>query len=239
MSEISGRGDCIGRAGGDPAGPAFDRLTGTGKHEHAGSQGDHGGDEENGSETALLDLAGRVKRGQHKDEAGDKQKDSGCEVPEGEGRKRFHPPEVAEVGHGVVSAAVAASAIAGCVILFPAERALVQALVLLAAYPCFGALFYVGYRRWGRWLGAPAQLGPACFAMALASWFLMVSGDPAAQRVAFWFAQTGLVLSGISIGCGLAMIAAALDTDWRGAVRAALEADRAATRRLQAGDAGR
>ena len=169
----------------------------------------------------------------------DEHMDDEREVFEREPCKRLHQAEVVEIGHGAVSAAVAAGAILGCVVLFPAERALVQALVLVAGYPFLGALFYIGYRRRGGWLGAPPQLGPACFAMALASWFLMVSGDPAAQRVAFWFAQTGLVLSGISIGCGLAMIGAALDTDWRGAVRAALEADRAAARRLQAGDGGR
>ena len=169
----------------------------------------------------------------------DEHMDDEREVFEREPCKRLHQAEVVEIGHGAVSAAVAAGAILGCVVLFPAERALVQALALVAGYPFLGALFYIGYRRRGGWLGAPPQLGPACFAMALASWFLMVSGDPAAQRVAFWFAQTGLVLSGISIGCGLAMIGAALDTDWRGAVRAALEADRAATRRLQAGDGGR
>ena len=169
----------------------------------------------------------------------DEHMDDEREVFEREPCKRLHQAEVVEIGHGAVSAAVAAGAVLGCVVLFPAERALVQALVLVAGYPFLGALFYIGYRRRGGWLGAPPQLGPACFAMALASWFLMVSGDPAAQRVAFWFAQTGLVLSGISIGCGLAMIGAALDTDWRGAVRAALEADRAAARRLQAGDGGR
>ena len=75
--------------------------------------------------------------------------------------------------------------------------------------------------------------------MALASWFLMASGDPDFQRAAFWFAQTGLVVSGVSIGGGLAVVANALDTNFRGAVRAALAADRAATRRLQAGDGGR
>ena len=166
----------------------------------------------------------------------DEHMDDEREVPEGEGRKRFHPSGVVEFGHGVVAASAAASAIFGCVVLFPFERAIVQALVLVAGYPFLGALFYIGYRRWGGRLGAPPQFGPACFVMALASWFLLASGDPDFQRVAFWFAQTALLVSGVSIGCGLAMIAGALDTDWRGAVRAALDADRAATRRVQAGD---
>ena len=161
------------------------------------------------------------------------------EVFEREPEKRLHQPGIVEVGHGVVTASAAGSAVLGCVVLFPVERAIVQALVLVAGYPFLGALFYVGYRRWGGRLGAPPQFGPACYALALASWFLMASGDPAFQRGAFWFAQTGLVLSGVSIGCGLAMAAAALGTNWRGAVRVALEADRAATRQLQAGDSGR
>ena len=226
-------------ANGGPAGPAAAGLTGTGKHEHARSDGDERDGEEKGSGAAPLQTNNPNDPDRARADANDKQVDAEREFTEREPCKRLHQAEVVEIGHGAVSAAVAAGAILGCVVLFPAERALVQALVLIAGYPFLGALFYIGYRRRGGWLGAPPQLGPACFAMALASWFLMVSGDPAAQRVAFWFAQTGLVLSGISIGCGLAMIGAALDTDWRGAVRAALEADRAATRRLQAGDGGR
>ena len=158
MSEISGREGRYEREDGRCIGPAADGRGGPGKHVHAEQERGDGGNEKNGFGPAPLQLGQYTDRGQRHEDAGDKQEDSESEVADGEGRKRLHPPGVAEVGHGVVSAAVAASAIAGCVILFPAERALVQALVLLAAYPCFGALFYVGYRRWGPLAGGAAAI---------------------------------------------------------------------------------
>lgn len=239
MSDISERDDRPGQEDAGPVGPAVARSTGAGKHAHAEREGGKGGDDENGSETARFRLSKRSIRGRGNEDDSDEQEDSKREVIEREPEKRLLQPGIVEVGHGMVAASATASAILGCVVLFPVERAIVQALVLVAGYPFLGALFYIGYRRWGGWLGAPPQFGPACFVMALASWFLLASGDPAFQRGAFWFAQTALLVSGVSIGGGLAVVAAALDTDWRGAIRVALEADRAATRQLQAGDSGR
>ncbi len=239
MSDISERDDRPGQEDAGPVGPAVAKSTGAGKHAHAEREGGKGGDDENGSETARFRLGKHSVRGQGNEDDSDEQEDSKREVVEGKPEKRLQQPGIVEVGHGMVAASAAASAVLGCVVLFPVERALVQALVLTAGYPCSGALFYVGYRRWGRWMGAPPQFGPACFVMALASWFLLASGDPDFQRGAFWFAQTALLVSGVSIGGGLAVVAAALDTDWRGAIRAAVEADRAATRRFQAGGGGR
>ena len=239
MSELSGRDNRHGREDDGSVGLAAAGRAGSGDQDASEHHGGKSSDEEGGSDELPSQLGNQDDR----EAAGKGSKDEHMydksEVPEGKPEKRLQPAGVVEVGHGVVAASAAASAIFGCVVLFPVERAIVQALVLVAGYPFLGALFYIGYRQWGGRLGAPPQFGPACFVMALASWFLLASGDPDFQRGAFWFAQTALLVSGVSIGCALAMIAAALDTDWRGAVRAALEADRAATRRPQAEGGGR
>ena len=213
-------------------------LVAVGEHEQA-EKGDHGYDEEGRSDESQLQIEKHDDRDDNDDGKDGEHVEDKRGILEREAGMRLQPAGVGEVGHGVVSASLAAGAVFGCAVLFPVERALVQALALLAAYPCLGALFYVGYRRWGYHLGAPPQFGAVCYGFALASWFLMVSGDPVVQRGAFWLAQTGLVLSGVSIACGLAMVAAALDTDWRGAVGVVMEADRAVARRLQGGEGGR
>lgn len=155
MSAIAWREDWTGREHDGLVGPATAALDEASQRKYAGCADDYEGNEENGSETTGLHTAGRVFREQGNEGGKQEQGGTECEFSERKPGMRLRPAGLAEVGHGVVSAALAAGAVFGCVVLFSVERALAQRLAPLAAYPCFGALFHVGYRRWDAALARP------------------------------------------------------------------------------------
>ena len=106
-----------------------------------------------------------------------------------------------------------ASMAAGAVVVLvawvaPPEGGAARVAAMLAAYPAMVGLFYAAWRCWGRFLGAPQRLGGVGLGLALAAWFLAVSGDVVLQRLAFWLGQTALMVCGVSAGGGLALVAA-------------------------------
>ena len=136
------------------------------------------------------------------------------------------PVGVYHGGHGMIASAAAVSVAMAAVLLFPPERGVLRAVVMLAGYPFVAGLFYLAYGRWGRWLGAPPRLGEAGLALALAAWFLLFSGDVVLQTMAFWLGQTALLVCGVSVGGGLAVVAARRRLSLWQAVRSVMTMDR-------------
>ncbi len=136
------------------------------------------------------------------------------------------PVGVYHGGHGMVASAAAVSVAMAAVLLFPPERGVLRAVIVLAGYPFVAGLFYLAYSCWGRWLGAPPRLGEAGLALALAAWFLLFSGDVVLQKMAFWLGQTALLVCGASIGGGLAVVATRRRLSLSQAIRAVMSMGR-------------
>lgn len=125
---------------------------------------------------------------------------------------------------GLIGSAAAVGVVIGAIVLFPPERGALRVALMLVGYPAMVALFYVSYSRWGRWLGAPPRLFEAGLGFAVVSWLLLFSGDAGGQRLAFWLGQTAVLLSGVSLGGGLAVISVGRGVGLAGAIGAAMGA---------------
>lgn len=162
----------------------------------------------------------------------DPEQDAGCseeregtaEVGKGGGDARAVRDGVDHSVLCLIGSAAAVGVVIGAITLFPPEEGVLRIALTLAGYPAMVALFYVSYIRWGRWLGAPPRLLEASLGFAVASWLLLFSGDAGAQRLALWTGQTAVLLCGVSLGGGLAVVSARRSVGLAGAIRAVLGA---------------
>ena len=162
-----------------------------------------------------------------------------AQAGDGLSETRVEPAGIYHAWQGLIGSAAAVGVVIGALGSFPPEQGVLSAALSLAGYPFMVVLFYVSYCRWGRWLGAPPRLVEAGLGFAIASWLLLFSGDEGVQRLSFWFGQTAVLLCGVSVGGGLALVSKGLGVGLRDAVRAVLRADRGPLKAAHDGENGR
>ncbi len=190
------------------------------EEENAGDPGCQRGDaggEDGGEACAEPDGSGHEKEHQGAEE---KHTGRGCDVTVGGTQAGLEPVGVDQAGHGLVAASAAVCVVIGALELFPSEQGVRRGLLLLAGYPFMTGLFYLVYRRWGRLLGAPPRVGGACLVLAVLAWWLLLTDEAVLQQLAFWLGQTALLVSGVSLGGWLAVVAYRKDAGLWAAIRA-------------------
>ncbi len=138
-------------------------------------------------------------------EKGANQRDG--EVPAGGPGEYFG--EIFHAGVSLLVSSVALGTFFGALECIPATPGAAWAVAVIVLYPVITGLFYSVYSRIGQHLGAPPQLGNVGLALIFLAWLFLISGDTAAQGLAFLPAAAAALLCGVSLGSGLAAIAIA------------------------------
>ena len=188
----------------------------------AGGKGGNAGDERSDGAGAERDGGGSENA---QEAAIEEETAGGCKSCVGGAEAVVEPLGVDQAEHGLVATSAAVCVGIGAVWLFPSERGEERVLLLLGGYPFVTGLFYLVYRRWGRWLGAPPRVEAAGLVLMLLAWFLAFSDEAALQQMAFLLGQTVLLVCGVSLGGWLAVIAFRNGTGLWGALRIYVRGD--------------
>ena len=108
------------------------------------------------------------------------------------------------------------------------ERVWIRVCACLAAWAAAAFGFYLMSKRSGERRGPEKRLGAGAVSLAGAAAMFLCSGEPVAERLAWWVAAPAVLLAGIDTGAGLAVLAARWRTGFGRTLRTVLREEKRA-----------